>query len=179
MALSKGVTPFYAWARGVVQLHYCSRRRGYAVRGKTKSTLYVVPSTVAATACIICCPLRCTGPQLTHRWENCIGTASMHGITNYKHFSGRISFSGFSPSNRFSRPGIARRTERAPICLHGRYYNPVTSLLEEGGKWQGMRNTAQLRREKGKPVPVNKVSGRCALSFADDFCVCVCVFVID
>lgn len=38
-----------------------------------------------------------------------------------------------------------------------RYYNPVTSLLDKGGKWKGMRNTAQLRREQGAPVPVNKV----------------------
>ncbi|CAN0516322.1 unnamed protein product, partial [Laminaria digitata] len=37
-----------------------------------------------------------------------------------------------------------------------RYYNPVTSLLDKGGQWKGMRNTAQLRREQGEPVPVNK-----------------------
>lgn len=44
----------------------------------------------------------------------------------------------------------------------GRYYNPVTSLLEKG-EWKGMRNTAQLRREQGEPVPVNKVE--CLLSW--------------
>lgn len=33
----------------------------------------------------------------------------------------------------------------------------MTSLLEKAGKWQGMRNTAQLRRDQGAPVPVNKV----------------------
>ncbi|KAF8318977.1 DUF663-domain-containing protein, partial [Clavulina sp. PMI_390] len=35
-----------------------------------------------------------------------------------------------------------------------KYYNPVTSLLVEGGNWQGMRLTGQVRREQGVKTPL-------------------------
>lgn len=50
-----------------------------------------------------------------------------------------------------------------PIKPH-RFYNPVTNLLdqeEEGAgdsKWQAMRLTGEVRREKGIPTPLNKDS---------------------
>lgn len=56
---------------------------------------------------------------------------------------------------RFLRLPISASAGTISACL--RYYNPVTSLLEKDGKWEGMRNTAQLRRDLGEPVPVNKV----------------------
>lgn len=39
--------------------------------------------------------------------------------------------------------------------LPRKYYNPVTSLLVEGGDWQGMRLTGQVRREQAVKTPLN------------------------
>jgi len=36
-----------------------------------------------------------------------------------------------------------------------KFYNPVTSLLAEDGKWQAMRLTGQVRREQGIKTPLN------------------------
>jgi hypothetical protein len=47
------------------------------------------------------------------------------------------------------------------------YYNPVTTLLNEGGSagWHGMRPLAQIRKEEALKVPVNKVKIFDARSF--------------
>jgi ribosome biogenesis protein BMS1 len=39
-----------------------------------------------------------------------------------------------------------------------RFCNPVCSLLTREGEWEAMRTTAQVRRERALPIPVNKDS---------------------
>ena len=42
-----------------------------------------------------------------------------------------------------------------------KYYNPVTSLLissDDKSGWQGMRTVAQIRRDRGLEIPLNKDS---------------------
>ena len=42
-----------------------------------------------------------------------------------------------------------------------KYYNPVTSLLmssDDKTGWQGMRTVAQIRKDRGLEIPVNKDS---------------------
>jgi hypothetical protein len=39
-----------------------------------------------------------------------------------------------------------------------KFYNPVTSLLLQNKEWAGMRTVAQLRRDKGLQIPLDKDS---------------------
>lgn len=42
-----------------------------------------------------------------------------------------------------------------------RYYNPVTSLLmssDDKNGWQGMRTVAQIRKDRGLEIPLNRDS---------------------